>query len=115
VGGRQRIGQRDIKALRPGQVVWDSAVIGFGARRQRSEAVSYFVFYRTAEGRQRWQTIGRHGAPWVPDIARDEARRLLGDVARGGTLQPQSRRFAKQSRLLSGATATWPMPRLGSC
>ena len=83
MGERDRIGQRHIKALRPGQVVWDSAVIGFGARRQRSEAVSYFVFYRTAEGRQRWQTIGRHGAPWVPDTARDEARRLLGDVARG--------------------------------
>jgi integrase len=83
MGERRRIGQRHIKALRPGQVVWDSAVIGFGARRQRSEAVSYFVFYRTAEGRQRWQTIGRHGAPWVPDTARDEARRLLGDVARG--------------------------------
>jgi integrase len=83
MGERQRIGQRHIKALRPGQVVWDSAVIGFGARRQRSEAVSYFVFYRTAEGRQRWQTIGRHGAPWVPDTARDEARRVLGDVARG--------------------------------
>jgi len=78
-----RIGQRHIKALQPGQVVWDSAVIGFGARRQRSEAVSYFVFYRTAQGRQRWQTIGRHGAPWVPDTARDEARRLLGAVARG--------------------------------
>ena len=83
MGERDRIGQRHIKALPPGQVVWDSAVIGFGARRQRSEAVSYFVFYRTAEGRQRWQTIGRHGAPWVPDTARDEARRLLGDVARG--------------------------------
>jgi integrase len=83
MGERKRIGQRHVGALRPGQVVWDSAVIGFGARRQRSEAVSYFVFYRTAEGRQRWQTIGRHGAPWVPDTARDEARRLLGDVARG--------------------------------
>jgi integrase len=83
MGERERIGQRHVRALRPGEVVWDSAVIGFGARRQRSEAVSYFVFYRTAEGRQRWQTIGRHGAPWVPDTARDEARRLLGDVARG--------------------------------
>src|SRR5262245_18540263 len=83
MGERQRIGQRHIKALGPGHVVWDSTVIGFGARRQRSEAVSYFVFYRTAEGRQRWHTIGRHSAPWVPDTARDEARRLLGDVARG--------------------------------
>jgi integrase len=83
MGKRVRIGQRHIKTLQPREVVWDSAVTGFGARRQRSEAVSYFVFYRTMEGRQRWDTIGRHGAPWAPDTARDEARRRLGDVARG--------------------------------
>ena len=83
VAERKRIGQRDIKALRPGEVIWDSGVVGFGARRQRSAAVTYFVFYRTAGGRQRWHTIGRHGAPWVPDAAREEARRVLGDVARG--------------------------------
>src|SRR5262249_26843473 len=80
---RVRIGQRHIKALRPGEVVWDSAVTGFGARRQKGEARTYFLFYRTAEARQRWHTIGRHGAPWTPDTARDEARRLLGDVAKG--------------------------------
>ena len=99
MGERERIGQRHIKALGPGEVVWDSAVVGFGARRQRSEAVSYFVFYRTAEGRQRWQTIGRHGAPWVPDTARDEARRLLGDVARGEDPAAAKQAFAKPSRL----------------
>jgi integrase len=41
------------------------------------------VFYRTQEGRQRWHTIGRHGAPWTPETARVEAQRLLGDVAKG--------------------------------
>jgi hypothetical protein len=40
------------------------------------------LFYRTSEGRQRWYTFGRHGAPWTPDTAREEAKRLLGDVAR---------------------------------
>jgi integrase len=40
--------------------------------------------YRTREGRQRRFTIGRHGAPWTPDSAREEARRLLGEVAGGG-------------------------------
>ena len=30
----------------------------FGARRQRSKAVSYVLFYRTQESRQRWFTIG---------------------------------------------------------
>ena len=29
------------------------------------------------------QHIGRHGAPWTPDTARNEARRLLGIVANG--------------------------------
>jgi integrase len=42
------------------------------------------VFYRTAEGRQRWHTIGRHGAPWTPETARKEAQRILGQVAGGG-------------------------------
>jgi hypothetical protein len=57
------------------------AVPGFGARRQHSDAVSYVLFYRNREGRQRWFTIGRHGAPWTPDTAREEAKRLLGEVA----------------------------------
>ncbi len=79
----KRIGLRDIRSLGLGEVVWDSAVPGFGARRQRGTAVAYVLKYRTTEGRQRWHTIGRHGAPWTPDLAREEAQRLLGDVARG--------------------------------
>ncbi|SIS86663.1 site-specific integrase [Paracoccus saliphilus] len=80
---RKRIGLRDIRALQRGQTIYDASVTGFGARRQRSEAVSYIVVYRTAEGRQRMQTIGRHGSPWTPDEAREEARRILGEVAQG--------------------------------
>jgi integrase len=80
---RTKIGLREVRALGPGETIWDSKVTGFGARRQKSEAVSYIVFYRTKQGRQRWQTIGRHGAPWTPDAARDEALRLLGAVAAG--------------------------------
>jgi integrase len=79
---RERLGIRNVTALRPGEVLWDSMVTGFGARRQRSPAISYFLFYRTA-GRQRWLTIGRHGAPWAPETARIEAKRLLGAVAGG--------------------------------
>jgi integrase len=80
---RRRIGLRDIRKLGLGEVIWDAAIVGFGARRQKGDAVSYVLIYRTQEGRQRWHTIGRHGAPWTPDTARDEARRLLGDVAGG--------------------------------
>ena len=75
---------RDAGALQPRTTVWDAAVVGFGARRQRGTKVSYFVVYRTAEGRQRLITIGRHGSPWTPDTARQEALRLLAEVARGG-------------------------------
>ena len=80
---RKSIGLKDMRELAPDQIVWDTKVAGFGARRQKSEAVSFFLFYRTGEGRQRWQTIGRWGAPWTPETARDKARELLGEVVKG--------------------------------
>src|ERR1700730_1607217 len=80
---RRRIGLREVRALGPGEIIWDAAVAGFHARRQRGPAVTYAVFYRTKEGRQRWQKIGRHGAPWTPEKAREEAVRILGNVADG--------------------------------
>ena len=80
---RKRIGLREVRALPEGGEIWDSAVAGFGARRQRSEAIAYVLLFRTKEGRSRRFTIGRHGAPWTPDTAREEARRLLGEVAAG--------------------------------
>jgi integrase len=61
--------------------LWDSAVIGFGARKQ-TRHVHYYVRYRM-NGGQVVKSIGRHGAPWTPDTARNEARRLLGVVATG--------------------------------
>src|SRR6516162_10058178 len=80
---RRRIGLRGVRALGRGEIVWDSGLPGFAARRQRSDTVSYVLKYRTSAGRQRWHTIGRHGAPWTPETARAEALRVLGDVARG--------------------------------
>jgi len=79
---RARIGLRQVRALQPGQTLWDSLLPGFGARRQQGEAIAYVLKYRTSEGRQRWFTIGQHGAPWTPESARRQARQLLGDVAR---------------------------------
>jgi integrase len=72
---------RTVEALAPGEVLWDTAVRGFGVRRQ-SDGASYVVKYRAA-GRQRFVTIGPHGSPWTPDRARREAKRLLGLVADG--------------------------------
>lgn len=92
---KKRIGLKEIRALKPGEIVWDDAVGGFHARRQQSETVSYIVVYRTAEGRQRWQTIGRHGSPWTPDTARVAAKRILGHVADGA--DPAAEKSAKRN------------------
>ena len=81
--GKRRIGLREIATLGPNSLIWDTEVSCFGARRQKSEAISYVVFYRTAENRQRLHTIGRHGAPWTPETARKEAKRILGSVVDG--------------------------------
>src|SRR4051812_38272679 len=83
---KKRIGLREVRALGTGEIIWDSAVTGFHARRQQGAAITYIVFYRTKEGRQRWHKIGRHGAPWTPEKAREEAIRILGSVADGTDL-----------------------------
>ena len=93
----KRIRLKEVPALGVGETVWDSAVPLFGARRQKGNAVAYVLRFRTAEGRQRWHTIGRHGAPWTPDTAREEAKRLLGEVVRGG--DPSGDKIAKRKAL----------------
>jgi integrase len=99
---RKRIGLREVRALAPNEIVWDAAVAGFHARRQRGPAVTYAVFYRTKEGRQRWHKIGRHGAPWTTEKAREEAVRILGSVAHGAdpaAVQRAGRRATTVSEL----------------
>jgi Arm DNA-binding domain len=79
-----RIGLLEVRALKTHEMIWDTAVTGFAARRQVGAAVTYILKYRTIDGhRQRWYTIGRHGAPWTPDGARAKAQEILGDVAKG--------------------------------
>lgn len=80
--GNRRIGLREVRGLKAGGTLWDSAVPSFGIRRQNSAAVAYVLFYRTKEGRLRRYTIGRHGS-WTPETARQKAKEILGDVAKG--------------------------------
>jgi integrase len=95
------IGLREIRALAPEQIIWDGgkgAVAGFGARRRSGDAITYLLKYRAGggrRGRQRWYVIGRHGSPWTPEEARQEARRILGAVATGG--DPAADRQAERS------------------
>jgi integrase len=88
---RDKITKRAVDALRPAAdgreaVIWDTEVRGFGVRVQRGGSKSYLVHYRIGTGRGaplRKLTIGKHGAPWTPDTARGEAKRLLGLVESG--------------------------------
>src|SRR5437762_1239750 len=112
---RKRIGLRDVRALRPNQILWDSAVAGFHARRQRGPGVTYAVFYRTAEGRQRWHKIGRHGAPWTPDHAREEAVRISAALLTAPTRRPSASLRVRRKRSPNCAISTSPMPGRGGC
>ncbi len=91
---KKRIGLREVRAIQADAIIHDDAIPGFAARRQKGAAVTYLLRYRTQDGRQRWHRIGRHGAPWTPDEAREEARRILGEVARG--IDPAGEREAKR-------------------
>jgi hypothetical protein len=61
ISPRTQISLKTIRDLASGTAVWDSAVGGFGARRQEGDAVAYIVVYRNLDGRQRKYTIGRCG------------------------------------------------------
>ena len=76
-----KITVRIVEQLEPGSRVWDTVVQGFGVRRQTGGAYYYLRFRRN--GMQQMRSIGRHGSPWTPDIARARAKQLLG-LAVGG-------------------------------
>ncbi len=97
---RKRIGKRDIDNLPPNTDIWDAVVSGFGARRRSGPGVSYVVMRRTKAGKLLRITIGKHGAPWTPDTARDEALRLLNEIVDGG--DPAADKRAKREALTVG-------------
>ncbi|MEI7610573.1 MAG: tyrosine-type recombinase/integrase, partial [Rhodospirillaceae bacterium] len=64
-------------------IIWDSEVKGFALRVTPAGAKSYILNYRTAEGRERRFTIGKHGSPWTCEDARIKAADLLRAVSEG--------------------------------
>lgn len=77
-----------VKTTLPGAkdvFVWDPELRGFGLKVTPRGAKTYVLQYRTG-GRgapTKRYTIGRHGSPWTPTTARDEAERLLLLVKQG--------------------------------
>ncbi len=62
--------------------LWDREVRGFGLKTTPTGHKVYLLQYRH-RGRVRRYTIGAHGSPWTPESARQEALRLLVEVASG--------------------------------
>ena len=66
--------------------LWDETLKGFGIKITPKGVKVYIAQYRTAGGRRgtvKRVTIGKHGSPWTPDAARDEAKQILALVVQG--------------------------------
>lgn len=63
--------------------VWDREVKGFGLKVSSAGTKTYVLQYRTAQGRSRRYSIGRHGSPWTCEEARARAIALLRELASG--------------------------------
>ena len=87
MGMRTKLTKTVVDARKPSgsdQIIWDSELRGFGVRVSPNGVRTYIVQYRTG-GRgstTRRYKLGRHGALTV-DQARNEAQRILGEVAQG--------------------------------
>ncbi|HTK13759.1 MAG TPA: integrase, partial [Xanthobacteraceae bacterium] len=58
----RKITKKLVDGMRAGEIIWDDVVRGFGVRRQvRAKS---FIVKASIKGRQRFVTIGVHGAPW---------------------------------------------------
>lgn len=66
----------------PERYVWDLDTKGLGLR-LRASGSKWWVYRYRFRGRQRYADIGEHGQPWTVKTARDRARELQGEVARG--------------------------------
>lgn len=77
---RKRITTEVVRAMKPGDIVWDTKISGFGVRCQRRDRV--FVFKTRVNNRQRWFSIGKFGQPWTVDAAERRIRVIQGDIAK---------------------------------
>lgn len=83
----EKITKRIVDALAPGAFVWDTQVQGFGCRCLPSGRKVYLLKHRLGAGgrraRQRWLTLGTHGAPLTAELARAAALENLAAIKKG--------------------------------
>ena len=81
-----KITKSAVDRVNPGKrdaFLWDPELRGFGLKVTPAGSRIYILQYRCDGRRLRRYTIGRHGSPWTPEQARQEAKRLLGMIADG--------------------------------
>lgn len=94
-----RITKKLVDQVQPGAtdiLVFDTDLKGFVLKVTPNGARTYLVRYRLG-GRStplRKFTIGRHGSPWTPELARKEAEKLLASVRQG--TDPTTEKKARQ-------------------
>lgn len=75
-------------------IIWDTELKGFGFKITSADKRSYFLYYRTRDGRQRRPKIGDHGVITC-EQARETAKQWLGEVSKGN--DPSSERSLLRS------------------
>ena len=90
-------------------VIWDNGLTGYGLRVSPGGAKSFFVQYRTGEGRRsdrnRKLTLGRYPG-LSPGVARKQAQALLGR-ARDGRDPSRERALARELPRVGEAVEAW--------
>jgi integrase len=76
---RKRITKSVVEGMQPGEIFWDTKLIGFGVRYQRRDKV--FVYKCRIGNRQRWFAIGKYGQPWTVADAENRVKVIQGDIA----------------------------------
>ena len=104
-----RVNKTNVDALIIAQgetFLWDDDLRGFGVKASASGAKSYLIQYRIGGrgAKVRRLTIGRHGSPWDPTSARNEAKRLLLQVSQGIDVAEARREKARRAQDLGFAS-----------
>ncbi len=92
-------------------IFWDKKLKGFGVLVTEKGAKSYVVQYRAGRGRgspTRRVTLGRHGSPWTPEAARDEAEKMLAAVTHGADPAADRKADRKAARVAAVAEPAEP-------
>jgi hypothetical protein len=79
---KAKISAREVARLKPNQIIWDKEIKGFNCRRQRSDVLTFSLYYRTRDGKQRWFKLGRNGV-YDADEMRAKAQLVLRNIDDG--------------------------------